>query len=147
MSRWDPARHRRPLRIAFVAYAIVLFIATHKPGVAVPLAAGIRLDLLVHVAAFGLWTLLLGLSGFIGPVRRVRALGVLAVVGVLYAWVDEATQAIPGLNRVFDLSDLVANTVGAVAGAVAAHALARITAADVQPGSDSDPEPHSEPAG
>ena len=106
-------RLRTPARVAFVAYALVLFIATHKPGVDVNVVPGLRLDLFVHAVAFGLWTMLLGLTGWLGDVRTLH--GTLAVlgVGVAYAVVDEASQAVPIFDRVFDVKDMLANAGGA----------------------------------
>lgn len=119
-------RHRRLLRVVFVAYAAVLFVATHKPGVDVNVVPGWRLDLLIHLAAFGLWTLLLGLTGWLGSAGRARGLGVLMAVGVAYAVLDESTQALPIFDRVFDLTDMAANSMGALLGALAAGALLRV---------------------
>ncbi|UYV14170.1 MAG: VanZ family protein [Phycisphaera sp.] len=107
-------RHRLLLRVVFVAYAVVLFVATHKPGVDVNVVPGWRLDLLIHMAAFGLWTFLLGLTGFAGDARRLGDLLVLITVGMGYAVADESSQALPIFERVFDLTDMVANAAGAI---------------------------------
>ncbi len=113
-------RHRRLLRVGFVAYAVVLFVATHKPGVDVNVVPGWRLDLLIHMAAFGLWTLLLGLTGWVGDARRLAGLLVLMAVGVAYAVADESSQALPIFDRVFDLTDMAANSAGAILASVVA---------------------------
>lgn len=107
-------RHRLLLRVVFVAYAVVLFVATHKPGIDVNVVPGWRLDLLIHMAAFGLWTFLLGLTGWVGDARRFGDLLVLIAVGVAYAIADESSQALPIFERVFDLTDMVANSTGAI---------------------------------
>lgn len=107
-------RYRLLLRVGFVAYAVVLFVATHKPGVDVNVVPGWRLDLLIHMVAFGLWTFLLGLTGWAGDARRLGDLLVLMAVGVAYAVADESTQAMPIFERVFDWTDMVANSAGAV---------------------------------
>lgn len=107
-------RYRLPLRVVFVAYAVVLFVATHKPGVDVNVVPGWRLDLLIHMVAFGLWTFLLGLTGWAGDARRLGDLLVLAAVGVGYAVADESSQALPIFERVFDPMDMIANSAGAI---------------------------------
>ncbi len=107
-------RHRRVLRVVFFAYAVVLFVATHKRGVDVNVVPGWRLDLLIHMGAFGLWTFLLGLTGWLGDVRKLRGVLVLMAVGVGYAILDESSQALPMYDRVFDLTDMAANSIGAV---------------------------------
>ena len=45
---------------------------------------------------------------------------------ITYCWVDEGTQAIPGLGRTFDPADLAANTIGCVLGATVIAVLARL---------------------
>ena len=111
---------QRTLRIAFVAYALVLFIATHKPRVDVNVVPGFRLDLFVHAGAFGLWTLLLAATGWLGDPRTVRGFLLLVAVAVAYAVADEASQAVPIFERVFDLRDMAANVSGALLAAVVA---------------------------
>ena len=118
-------RHRGLLRIAFVVYAIVLFVATHKPGVDVNIVPGIRLDLFIHAAAFGTWTFLLGLTGWLGDISRPGRVLVLASVGVIHAVADESSQALPIFDRVFDLRDMAANAGGVLCASVLAHAFAR----------------------
>ncbi len=118
-------RFRSALRIIFVVYALVLFAATHKPGVDVNVVPGIRLDLFIHAAAFGLWNVLLGLTMWLGDAARIRGLAALLAVGVAYAIIDEATQAVPIFDRVFDVKDMVANIGGVVLGGAAVSAFAR----------------------
>ncbi|MEQ8845174.1 MAG: VanZ family protein [Phycisphaerales bacterium] len=119
-------RHRRIARIVFVVYAITLFVATHKPGVDVNVVPGIRLDLFVHASAFAVWTALLGLTGWLGDARSPRGLWMLLAVGVAYAIVDEASQAVPIFDRVFDVKDMLANSVGAVAAAIGVFCIGRV---------------------
>lgn len=113
-------------RVVFVVYAITLFIATHKPGVDVNVVPGIRLDLFIHAGAFGLWTLLLGATGWLGDVGRTGRAVLLAVIGSAYAVLDESTQAVPIFDRVFDLRDMAANVGGALLASVAACVVARV---------------------
>lgn len=102
-------------RIAFVLYALVLFAATHKPGVTVNVVPGWRLDLLIHAGAFGTWAFLLGMTGWFDLHKRRDVAWLLALV-VGYAILDEGSQAIPIFGRVFDLADVLANAVGALLG-------------------------------
>lgn len=119
-------RHRRLFRVVFVAYAIVLFVATHKPGVDVNVVPGWRLDLFIHMAAFGLWTFLLGLTGWLGDARERRGVLVLMALGVGYAVADESSQALPIFGRVFDLADMAANSMGAVLAALVLSVVLRV---------------------
>lgn len=95
---------------AFVVYTCVLVTATHWPGVKIegPVA---RPDLFVHLGAFSVWTVLLGLSGLVG--RCPRRLVIWASVFVVF---DETTQ--PLFDRQFDWLDLVANFGGVLIGLV-----------------------------
>ncbi len=98
-------------RIAFVVYTMTLLTATHWPGLAVkgPFS---RTDLLIHLGAFGLWTLLLGMTGWVRSktcVRR-RALYV-GLIGMGFGAFDELTQ--PLFRRVFDWLDVAADMSGA----------------------------------
>ncbi len=106
--------HRRALRAGFVLYAVALFVATHKPGVQVNVVPGVRLDLLIHMAAFGVWTALLGVTGWLGNVGRVGRALLLATIGIGYAVIDESSQALPIFDRVFDPTDMVANSLGSL---------------------------------
>lgn len=116
--------YRRLWRIAFVLYALVLFAATHKPGVTVNVVPGWRLDLLIHAGAFGTWAFLLGMTGWF-DLRKRRGFAWLLALVVVYAIVDECSQAIPIFGRVFDPADVLANVVGALLGGLAAMFVVR----------------------
>lgn len=107
---------RRAAVAAFVLYTLVLLTATHWPALEIR-GPVVRSDLYIHFAAFGLWTVLLGLSGLLG-----RPLWKLALAGALFAVVDETTQ--PLFDRTLDPLDLLANW-GGVALGCGAYALAR----------------------
>ena len=94
-------------RVGFVMYTMALVTATHWPGLAIhgPVT---RTDLVIHVGAFGAWTLGLGLTGW------VRGWWVVAV-GACFGVLDETTQ--PWFDRVFDVADLGADVLGAIVGA------------------------------
>jgi len=107
-----PSRGIKVLRVFFILYTLALITATHWPGLAVkgPFS---RIDLVIHCGAFGLWTLLLGGTGWIKSsccVRR-KAL-VVGLVGIAFGWIDETTQ--PLFSRVFDWLDIAADMTGAI---------------------------------
>ncbi len=109
MPRLGPAS--KLMLIAFLVYTAVLVTATHWPGVTIEGPVP-RPDLFVHLGAFSLWTVLLGLSGLVG--RCPKRLVVWAAVFVVF---DETTQ--PLFDRQFDWLDLVANSGGVAIGLVA----------------------------
>ncbi len=119
--RLPPARARRT---AFFAYALVLFIATHWPALTIegPIE---RPDLVLHLAAFGLWAALLTASGLLAPPRTPRNLARSLAVSLAYAVLDELSQGVPILRRTVGLDDLLANLLGATLGAFAAWLLIR----------------------
>lgn len=97
------------LRFVWAAYTLTLLTATHWPGLAIrgPVS---RMDLIVHMGAFGLWGVLLYGAGLFreGPHRVTRIAIATACFGVL----DETTQ--PFFSRVFDPTDLGADMLGGV---------------------------------
>lgn len=115
--------HLRPgsrfLRAAFVLYALALFTLTHWPRFTVDIPGVERPDLFVHLAAFGIWTLLLNLASFLGPPHTARTVLLTALVAAVYACIDEGLQAIPFLQRTAAWDDLAADLLG-VASATAA---------------------------
>jgi len=104
-------------RAAFVLYALVLFIATHWPKLAIE-GEG-RPDLWIHMAAFALWTTLLLLSGWPGRLDRPATFMRAIAIAAAYAALDEGLQAIPFLHRHVALDDLLANLAGVALGATA----------------------------
>jgi len=99
-------------QMVFVLYTLTLLTATHWPGLAIkgPFS---RTDLIIHAGAFGLWTLLLGATGWVQSKTCIRKQTLkVALIGIAFSVFDETTQ--PMFNRVFDLLDLAADAVGAV---------------------------------
>jgi hypothetical protein len=96
------------LRWLFCCFAAATFTATHWPALKVvgPIP---RPDLFVHFAVFGLWTVLLHLSGLLGRADQPRTAARTALVACIYAAFDELTQGIPILQRTVALDDLLAN--------------------------------------
>tara|TARA_R110000737_G_scaffold2923_1_gene8298 strand:+ start:144031 stop:144462 length:432 start_codon:yes stop_codon:yes gene_type:complete len=99
-------------QMVFVLYTLTLLTATHWPGLAIkgPFS---RTDLIIHAGAFGLWTLLLGVTGWVQSKTCIRKQALMAaLIGIAFGIFDETTQ--PMFNRVFDLLDLAADAVGAI---------------------------------
>lgn len=114
----------KPARAMFILYAIALFTGTHWPQLVIPMAG--RPDLVVHLALFGVWTVLLFISGLLGDPRTWRAVAVVHVVAVLYAAVDEGLQAVPFVRRWFAWDDMMFNTFGVVLGTLVNMGLRRV---------------------
>jgi len=109
----------------FVVYAVLLAIGTHWPNARIPAPEGLRPDLLIHVVALGLWTVLLTASGLLGPATAARTAAAAALVATGYSILDEATQAIPALGRTAALDDWMADILGVAIGAGACLVAAR----------------------
>lgn len=116
----------RALRIAFIVYALTLVTLTHWPRLELPADIIERPDLVAHVGAFGLFTLLLIAASFFGPSLSTRNIARAALVAAIYAPLDELTQSLPGVNRTTSALDLVANLAGVALATLAALTLARI---------------------
>lgn len=102
----------KSLRAFFVLYTLALLTATHWPGLAVKSSFS-RIDLVIHLCAFGCWTGMLGLSGWVllsGSIRK-KAI-IVGLIGIGFGLTDELTQ--PLFSRVFDWWDVCADTTGAV---------------------------------
>lgn len=106
----------RLLRVAFILYAIVLTIATHKPQFEIrgPMA---RTDLWVHVAAFFVATVLLYASRLLGPRSHWRSVALTMLVALAWSALDEWTQQF--VQRVTAADDFAANAAGVWLGSVA----------------------------
>lgn len=103
---------RRAWRIALVAYLVPLTVTTHWPRLAIGGPQG-GIDKLAHFLGFGL---LAWIAMHASPPRR-AFLGWLCVAA--WVFIDERTQAIEILGRVFSTADMVAGWIGvAIAGAL-----------------------------
>ena len=116
----SPKFLRTAARAAFVVYALVLVTATHWPQLRIDGGPIPRPDLLIHIAAFGLWTCLLIATELLGPWRSKAAIGKCVVIALVYAAIDEGTQAIPALGRTVALDDYLANALGVILAGIAA---------------------------
>jgi VanZ family protein len=104
------------LRAFFILYALALLTATHWPGLAVKGPFN-RMDLVIHCGAFGLWTLMLGLTGWIRSTCCVRRQAlIVGLIGIAFGWIDESTQ--PMFSRVFDWLDIAADMTGAIGASI-----------------------------
>ncbi len=113
-------------RAGFVIYALALAIATHWPRLRIESELMERPDILIHVVAFGGWTLALNLAAWVSArAPRGRRVAACAVVAALYACLDEGTQAIPALGRTAAWDDLAADFSGVLLGSVVAYGLLR----------------------
>lgn len=132
----SPGAVRRAVRIFFFGFAALLAFGTHWPSLRLPEPGGFtRMDLLLHAGAFFVWTSLLTACGFFGAPLTRRNIAASAVIGAVYAALDEGTQAIPGLHRHVGLDDLLMNWTGVAlgAGGAALAALAKRARTDRAP--------------
>ena len=100
MAKIDP-------RTRFALYAAILFVATHWPALVLPSVVPIS-DKTLHFVAWGIWLSLLSHAWKL-------PLSLLLVVGLVCSISDEASQAIPALNRHASWMDAMANVIGIVA--------------------------------
>ena len=127
----SPSLVRLGTRVAFAAYAVVLVTATHWPQLRIEGPVP-RSDLYIHIAAFGLWTLLLIATQLLGPWRSRRAVTRAVGVGLLVA-ADELTQAIPALGRTVALDDYLANAAGVLLAGLAVMIVAALLTPSSEP--------------
>ncbi len=106
----------RWLRIAaFAGFAVLLFVGTHWPKLRIegPIP---RPDLVIHLVVFGMWALLLCVSGLLGEPGRLSTTLKCFAVGLVYAAIDESTQMIPSLGRYAAMDDYLFNALGLAIG-------------------------------
>ena len=101
-------------RAAFVVYALALVTASHWPWLTVVNSPIKRPDLIIHLVAFALWTILLARAGLVRKPIRIRRLLLLVLIATAYAGVDEWTQQF--VHRTTSWSDFSANLVGIALG-------------------------------
>ncbi len=111
-------------RITFVAYALALFTATHWPDFRLERGPVPRPDLLLHAGAFAALTVLLILTRWTG--RGNKGIATAAGLALVYAAVDELTQAIPVLGRFAALDDFLADALGVFIASAGALLLTRM---------------------
>lgn len=99
-------RIARPWRVAFVPYAVALFTATHWPELELGTEERPAPDKILHLVAFGWLAIMLAQTRWLR-----RPWQVIAVV-LVWAALDEVTQALPVLGRTFSLQDMLAGQIG-----------------------------------
>lgn len=111
-------------RGVFLFYALLVVTATHWPNlkIAGPVP---RTDLWIHCSCFALWMILAALAGWFGQALSKWNLTRTFGLAVVYIFVDELTQGIPGLGRTVDPTDIAANFLGLCLGIGALVALRR----------------------
>jgi hypothetical protein len=114
-------------RVAFWLYAAGILTLTHWPRLTIPETGLERTDLYVHLLVFGTWTILLNLTGYLGPMRAGRTIARCALAAAAYVCFDEGTQALPFIHRDARWDDLAANLMGVVVASIALAVLARRT--------------------
>lgn len=118
-----PSPSRSPRVWAFALYAGALAIATHWPGVTIEGPID-RPDLVIHLVAFSIWTILLATSRLLGDPRRPVTLPAIALVASAYAALDEFTQRY--VSRTSSWDDYLANLAGIGTGVAAMLIFQRI---------------------
>lgn len=93
-------------RGVFVAYGVLLTVATHWPALDIGSEEVPAADKALHLYAFGLGTLLLQQT------RWIKTAPLLWLVGLAWILMDEWTQAMPILERQFSTLDVLAGGLG-----------------------------------
>lgn len=114
----DPLRRRATAlrRAVFGVYAGALAAGTHWPRLELGDPARPP-DKMLHFIAFA------GLAVMLWEARLVRRHATLLAVGLLWIWLDEWTQRLPGLGRVFSYEDIAAGALGFLAATAVLWAL------------------------
>ncbi len=108
-----PAGVARRWRLVFLAYAMLLTLATHWPNLQIDAPFIERPDLALHLICFGLLAGLLVAARLFDKAPLSRAnLGWSLLVGLAWAGLDELSQGLPYINRYVVWSDFLANAAG-----------------------------------
>ncbi len=99
-------RVSKPWRLVFVVYALALTLATHWPSLDLGTEAQPAPDKILHMLAFGGFALLLWRTRWLGAAWMV------CFVALVWAALDEVTQALPILQRSFSWQDMFASGLG-----------------------------------
>ena len=100
-------------------WALCILVLCLIPGRSLPQWSWfdlLSLDKLVHAGLFGTLTLLL-CGAFVKRGAPANFLAPAVVLSMGYGWGTEVLQGLEALGRRTDLNDMIANTVGAIAGA------------------------------
>ncbi len=96
----------RPWRVFFVAYAIALTVGTHWPRLDLDVGDLPAPDKILHMLGFG------GLAFLLWRTRWIMRIRIMLPILLLWALLDEITQAIPILGRSFSLLDVLGGWLG-----------------------------------
>ena len=116
----SPSRVTHTARVALILYAAALSTLTHWPRLRVESPDIPRLDLFAHLGAYGLLGFIAGTAAPFGRITRARPAALTLAALLIYAAIDESTQAIPALGRFASLDDYAANALGLTLGLAAA---------------------------
>lgn len=108
-------------RIVFVFYTLLVLGATLWPNMQVP--GPVRSDLAAHLVALGIFTIVLGLTRWFGPIGSLEALLLTFICASGFSIMDEAAQSHPYFRRTSVPDDLAANLLGVALGLLATIAL------------------------
>jgi len=108
-------RHFLFLRGFFLSYAALLLYLSLRPNVEIegPIT---RTDLVMHVGAYLIWTLLCIASGLFGRPLSGRNIAIGSLLALVWSAGSELAQGIPGLGRTVAASDALANLAGVACG-------------------------------
>jgi multisubunit Na+/H+ antiporter MnhC subunit/VanZ family protein len=98
----------RPWRVLFVVYAIALFTGTHWPRLDLDVGDLPAPDKILHMVGFA------GLAFLLWRTQWITRTWLLLLVLLVWALLDEVTQAIPILGRTFSMLDVVGGWLGIV---------------------------------
>ncbi|MHC4347619.1 MAG: hypothetical protein ACYS15_03625 [Planctomycetota bacterium] len=101
-------RVARPWRVAFAVYALALAVATHWPALALGTEQQPAPDKLLHMLFFA------GLAILLWRTRWVKSPGLVVLLLLIWAALDELTQGIPILNRMYSWQDMLAGQLGVI---------------------------------
>ncbi|MEM9064365.1 MAG: murein biosynthesis integral membrane protein MurJ [Planctomycetota bacterium] len=102
-------------RGAFITYATALLALSLWPRVTAegPIE---RTDLVIHFAAYLIWTLFFAASDWFGGSSAAKRIAVVGLVAGVWSVISELLQGIPGLGRTVAFEDALANLGGVVLG-------------------------------
>jgi len=99
-------RARRALSVVTIVSIVLVTTTTHWPRLAIGTQENPGPDKTIHMVAFALLAAGVHFSGWI------RSLPLLWIVGALWCAADELSQSLPGLHRVADWEDWIADMFG-----------------------------------
>lgn len=108
-------QHFLYLRSVFLGYAALLLYLSLRPNVEIE-GPVTRTDLVLHLGAYLVWTLLCLASGWFGRPFSGRNVALGSLLALVWSAASELAQGIPGLGRTVAASDALSNIVGVACG-------------------------------